>query len=601
MQIRNFSIIAHIDHGKSTLADRLLQATKAVTERESRDQLLDSMDLERERGITIKASAVTVHHTYKGEDYELNFIDTPGHVDFTYEVSRALTACEGALLVVDSTQGVEAQTVANAYLAIENNLDLIPVVNKIDLPSADPDKVAMEIEQVLGLPAEDCINCSAKTGEGILELLDLICYKLPPPEPAKIKQTRALIFDSHYDEYRGVVVYFRIFDGALKKGDRILMMGTGRTFTITELGRYTPYPTPTNEIGTSQVGYMVAAIKTLEDVRVGDTITLDTDPASEPLSGYEEPKQMVFCDFYPASSDTGSKKTEFETLREAVEKLRLNDASFTFEAQHSEALGFGFRCGFLGLLHMEIVQERLEREGGVEIIQTAPTVNYRIELTDDTTIDIHNPADLPDPTLIKNICEPIVKVEIICPDVNIGDLMRLCETRRGVFKGQKFVSEGRQMLDYELPLAEIIYDFYDKLKSITRGYGTMDYEIIEFRPDKLVKVSILINGDPVEALSMICHRDKAVSRTRVILLKLRRQIDRHQFEIALQAAIGGKIIARETVKGFRKNVTAKCYGGDVTRKRKLLEKQKKGKRRMKAIGNVHIPQEAFLAILEQGD
>ena len=601
MQIRNFSIIAHIDHGKSTLADRLLQATKAVTERESRDQLLDSMDLERERGITIKASAVTVHHTYKGEDYELNFIDTPGHVDFTYEVSRALTACEGALLVVDSTQGVEAQTVANAYLAIENNLDLIPVVNKIDLPSADPDKVAMEIEQVLGLPAEDCINCSAKTGEGILELLDLICYKLPPPEPAKIKQTRALIFDSHYDEYRGVVVYFRIFDGALKKGDRILMMGTGRTFTITELGRYTPYPTPTNEIGTSQVGYMVAAIKTLEDVRVGDTITLDTDPASEPLSGYEEPKLMVFCDFYPASSDTGSKKTEFETLREAVEKLRLNDASFTFEAQHSEALGFGFRCGFLGLLHMEIVQERLEREGGVEIIQTAPTVNYRIELTDDTTIDIHNPADLPDPTQIKNICEPIVKVEIICPDVNIGDLMRLCETRRGIFKGQKFVSEGRQMLDYELPLAEIIYDFYDKLKSITRGYGTMDYEIIEFRPDKLVKVSILINGDPVEALSMICHRDKAVSRTKVILLKLRRQIDRHQFEIALQAAIGGKIIARETVKGFRKNVTAKCYGGDITRKRKLLEKQKKGKRRMKAIGNVHIPQEAFLSILEQGD
>ena len=601
MQIRNFSIIAHIDHGKSTLADRLLQATKAVTERESRDQLLDSMDLERERGITIKASAVTVHHTYKGEEYELNFIDTPGHVDFTYEVSRALTACEGALLVVDSTQGVEAQTVANAYLAIENDLELIPVINKIDLPSADPDKVAMEIEQVLGLPAEDCINCSAKTGEGILELLDLICYKLPPPEPAKIKQTRALIFDSHYDEYRGVVVYFRVFDGALKKGDRILMMGTGRTFTITELGRYTPYPTPINEIGTSQVGYMVAAIKTLEDVRVGDTITLDSDPASEPLSGYEEPKQMVFCDFYPASSDTVSKKTEFETLREAVEKLRLNDASFTFEAQHSEALGFGFRCGFLGLLHMEIVQERLEREGGVEIIQTAPTVNYRIELTDDTTIDIHNPADLPDPTLIKNICEPIVKVEIICPDVNIGDLMRLCENRRGVFKGQKFVSEGRQMLDYELPLAEIIYDFYDKLKSITRGYGTMDYEIIEFRPDKLVKVSILINGDPVEALSMICHRDKAVSRTKVILLKLRRQIDRHQFEIALQAAIGGKIIARETVKSFRKNVTAKCYGGDVTRKRKLLEKQKKGKRRMKAIGNVHIPQEAFLAILEQGD
>jgi GTP-binding protein LepA len=601
VQIRNFSIIAHIDHGKSTLADRLLQATKAVSEREARAQLLDSMDLERERGITIKASAVTVHHEYQGEDYELNFIDTPGHVDFTYEVSRALTACEGALLVVDSTQGVEAQTVANAYLAIENNLELIPVINKIDLPSADPDKVAMEIEQLLGLPAEDCINCSAKTGEGIMELLDLICSKLPPPEPAKIKQTRALIFDSHYDEYRGVVVYFRIFDGSLKKGDRILMMGTSRTFTITELGRYTPTPTPTNEIGTSQVGYMVAAIKTLDDVRVGDTITLDIDPASEPLPGYEEPKQMVFCDFYPASSDSGSKKTEFETLREAVEKLRLNDASFTFEAQHSEALGFGFRCGFLGLLHMEIVQERLEREGGAEIIQTAPTVNYLIELNDGNSLDIHNPADLPDPSIIKNICEPIVRVEIICPDENIGDLMYLCENRRGLFKGQKFVSEGRQLLDYELPLAEIIYDFYDKLKSITRGYGTMDYEIIEFRADKLVKVGILVNGEPVEALSMICHRDKAVTRVKIILQKLRKQIDRHQFEIALQGAIGGKIIARETVKGVRKNVTAKCYGGDVTRKRKLLEKQKKGKRRMKAIGNVHIPQEAFLSILEQGD
>jgi len=601
VQIRNFSIIAHIDHGKSTLADRLLQATKAVSEREARAQLLDSMDLERERGITIKASAVTVHHEYQGEDYELNFIDTPGHVDFTYEVSRALTACEGALLVVDSTQGVEAQTVANAYLAIENNLELIPVINKIDLPSADPDKVAMEIEQLLGLPAEDCISCSAKTGEGIMELLDLICSKLPPPEPAKIKQTRALIFDSHYDEYRGVVVYFRIFDGSLKKGDRILMMGTSRTFTITELGRYTPTPTPTNEIGTSQVGYMVAAIKTLDDVRVGDTITLDIDPASEPLPGYEEPKQMVFCDFYPASSDSGSKKTEFETLREAVEKLRLNDSSFTFEAQHSEALGFGFRCGFLGLLHMEIVQERLEREGGAEIIQTAPTVNYLIELNDGNSLDIHNPADLPDPSIIKNICEPIVRVEIICPDENIGDLMYLCENRRGLFKGQKFVSEGRQLLDYELPLAEIIYDFYDKLKSITRGYGTMDYEIIEFRADKLVKVGILVNGEPVEALSMICHRDKAVTRVKIILQKLRKQIDRHQFEIALQGAIGGKIIARETVKGVRKNVTAKCYGGDVTRKRKLLEKQKKGKRRMKAIGNVHIPQEAFLSILEQGD
>ena len=601
MPIRNFSIIAHIDHGKSTLADRLLQKTKAVTERESKDQLLDSMDLERERGITIKASAVTVEHEYEGETYELNFIDTPGHVDFTYEVSRALTACEGALLVVDSTQGVEAQTVANAYLAIENDLDLIPVVNKIDLPSADPEKVAMEIEQVLGLPAEDCIYCSAKTGEGINELLDTICEKLPEPRPAEVPQTRALIFDSHYDDYRGVIVYFRVFDGSLSKGDKIKMMGTNRTFTITELGRYTPMPVPTQTIGTAQVGYMVAAIKTLEDVRIGDTITIDSDPATEALAGYEEPKQMVFCDFYPASSEEGSKKSEFETLREAVEKLRLNDSSFTFETQHSEALGFGFRCGFLGLLHMEIVQERLEREGGAEIVQTAPTVNYKVDLNDGTTVDVHNPADLPDPSQIKHIREPIVKVEVICPDDSIGDLMRLCETRRGIFKGQKFVSEGRQMLDYELPLAEIIYDFYDKLKSMTRGYGTMDYEIIDYRADKLVKVSILVNGAPVEALSLICHREKAEIRTRSILLKLRKQIDRHQFEIALQAAIGGKIIARETVKSLRKNVTAKCYGGDVTRKRKLLEKQKKGKQRMKAIGNVHIPQSAFLTILEQGD
>ena len=601
MPIRNFSIIAHIDHGKSTLADRLLQATNAVSPRDARDQLLDSMDLERERGITIKASAVTVHHAFKGEDYQLNFIDTPGHVDFTYEVSRALTACEGALLVVDASQGVEAQTVANAYLAIENQLELIPVVNKIDLPSAEPEKVAMEIEQILGLPAEDCIYCSAKTGEGIKELLDLICEKLPPPRPAEIEQTRALIFDSHYDDYRGVIVYFRVFDGSLTKGDRIRMMGTDHTFTITELGRYTPAPEQAQTIGTAEVGYMVAAIKTLEDVRIGDTITLDSDPASEALAGYEEPKQMVFCDFYPASSEEGSKKTEFETLREAVEKLRLNDSSFTFETQHSEALGFGFRCGFLGLLHMEIVQERLEREGGAEIIQTAPTVNYRIEMTNGSVIDIHNPADLPDPSQIQDICEPIVKVEIICPDESIGDLMRLCEARRGIFKGQKFISEGRQMLNYELPLAEIIYDFYDKLKSITRGYGTMDYEITEFRADNLVKVSILVNGQPVEALSMICHRDKAETRTRGMLLKLRKQIDRHQFEIALQAAIGGKVIARETVKSFRKNVTAKCYGGDITRKRKLLEKQKKGKKRMKAIGNVHIPQSAFLSILEQGD
>jgi GTP-binding protein LepA len=602
VQIRNFSIIAHIDHGKSTLADRLLQATNAVADRDAKAQILDSMDLERERGITIKASAVTVYHDYNGERYQLNFIDTPGHVDFTYEVSRALTACEGALLVVDATQGVEAQTVANAYLAVAQNLELIPVVNKIDLPSADPARVADEIEQVLGLPAEKCVYCSAKTGQGIMELLDKICSDLPPPRPAQIEQTRALIFDSHYDDYRGVVVYFRVFDGKLKVGDKIRMMGSGRTFFITELGRYTPYPVKCKEIGTSEVGYMTAQIKTLEDVRIGDTVTIESNPAAEPLPGYKEPKQMVFCDFYPSSvgPDAG-KKGDYEALREAINKLHLNDASFTYEAQHSEALGFGFRCGFLGLLHMEIVQERLEREHGVEIVQTAPTVSYQIELTSGEIVEIHNPADLPDMSQVRAILEPIVKLDIICPMENIGDLMRLCETRRGVFKGQQFVSAHRQILQYELPLAEIIYDFYDKLKSMTRGYGTMDYEVIGYKPDRLAKINILVNGTPVEALSLICHRDSAESRSRIILKKLKEQIDRHQFEIPLQAAIGGKIIARESIKSMRKNVIAKCYGGDVSRKRKLLEKQKEGKKRMKQIGSVTIPQEAFMAVLDQSE
>ncbi len=601
MRIRNFSIIAHIDHGKSTLADRLLQATKAVTAREFRDLLLDDMDLERERGITIKASAVTVRHTYQGEEYMLNFIDTPGHVDFAYEVSRALTACEGAVLVVDSTQGVEAQTVANAYLAVENNLELIPVVNKIDLPAADPDRVAMEIEQVLGLPAEDCIYCSAKTGQGILELLDTICEKLPDPRPPETDHTRALIFDSHYDDYRGVIAYIRVFDGELKVGDRIRMMGAGRTYTVNELGCYAPAPKKLSRLGPSEVGYMIASIKSLGDVRVGDTVTLDARPAKMPLPGYEEPKQMVFCEFYPASIGDSGKKADYEDLRDAIEKLHLNDASFTFEPQHSEALGFGFRCGFLGLLHMEIVQERLEREGNVEIVQTAPTVSYQIEMVDGELLEIHNPADLPDLSNVKEIREPIVRVEIICPTENIGDLMRLCENRRGIYKGQKFVSENRQILDYELPLAEIIYDFYDKLKSITRGFGTMDYELVEYRADKLAKVSILVNGEPVEALSLICHREMAEHRSRLILQKLKKQIDRHQFEIPLQASIGGKIIARESVKAMRKNVTAKCYGGDVTRKRKLLERQKEGKKRMKTVGSVNIPQSAFMAVLEQGE
>jgi len=602
VRIRNFSIIAHIDHGKSTLADRLLQATKAVSAREARAQMLDSMDLERERGITIKASAVTVTHRYKDEDYELNFIDTPGHVDFTYEVSRALKACEGAVLVVDSTQGVQAQTVANAYLAVGNNLTLIPVINKIDLPAANPDKVAMEIEQVLGLPAEDCLPVSAKTGQGIHELLDRIVERLPPPPAEKMRQLRALVFDCKYDDYKGVVLYIRVFDGQIKHGDKFRMMGTGRTFNAIELGRNTPFPQKMKALTFAQVGYVCAGIKSLAEVRVGDTITLDNDPATEALEGYEEPKQMVYCDFYPATDDEGTgKRADFESLREAMEKLHINDASFTYEVQHSEALGFGFRVGFLGLLHMDIVQERLEREGGVNIIQTAPTVSYQVMKLDGTLVEIHNPADLPDMGVVAEIREPIVKIEIICPNDNIGDLMKLCDARRGCFQSQMAIGEDRQMLIYELPLAEIIYDFYDKLKSVTRGYGTMDYEIIAFRADNLVKVQILVNGDAVEALAMICHRENADQRSRSILAKLKGQIDRHQFEIPLQAAIGGKIIARESIKSMRKNVIAKCYGGDISRKRKLLEKQKAGKKRMKQIGSVSIPQEAFMAILDQGD
>ncbi len=600
--IRNFSIIAHIDHGKSTLADRLLQSTRAVSDREAREQLLDSMDLERERGITIKASAVTVEHVYEGETYMLNFIDTPGHVDFTYEVSRALTACEGAVLVVDSTQGVEAQTVANAYLAVEQDLEIIPVVNKLDLPGAQPEEVALEIEHVLGIDTDDCIFCSAKTGEGVMELLDGICRMLPGPRPQVTDRTRALIFDSVYDDYRGVVVFVRVFDGQLNVGDKIRMMGVGRTFTITELGKHRPQREKVKTLRAGETGYVVAAIKTLKDVRVGDTITIDHNPAEEPLPGYEEPKQMVFCDFYPSSGGgEGGKGAEFETLRDAVERLNLNDASFTFAPVHSDALGFGFRCGFLGLLHMEIVQERLEREGKVEIIQTAPTVSYEVKKTNGEVVEVTNPADLPDAGEIDELREPIVKVEIVVPMEFIGDIMALCGDRRGIYKSQQFVSETRQILQYEMPLAEIIYDFYDKLKSITRGYGTMDYEIIGFQTDRLVRLDILVNGVPVEALCLIAHRDNAETRGRAILTKLRKAIPRHQFEVPLQVAIGGKIIARETIKAMRKNVTAKCYGGDVSRKRKLLEKQKKGKKRMKNIGSVEVPQEAFLAVLEQGE
>ena len=605
VQIRNFSIIAHIDHGKSTLADRLLQATKAVSDREAKAQLLDSMDLERERGITIKASAVTVMHEHNGEPFMLNFIDTPGHVDFGYEVSRALKACEGALLVVDAAQGVEAQTVVNTYLAVDQDVELLPVLNKIDLPAARPDEIAMEIEQVLGLDASDCQPVSAKTGQGIPELLAAICDKFPPPREPVMKQTRALIFDAVYDDYRGVVVYCRVFDGKLRVGDKIPMMGLGRTHSVTELGKYTPKPTKVKEVGPGETCYLIASIKTLGDVRVGDTITIDHDPASEPLPGYEPPRQMVFCDFYPATAGEGSKGADFEEMRDAVERLALNDSSFTFQAVHSEALGFGFRCGFLGLLHMDIIQERLEREGHIEIVQTAPTVSYQVTIRgkEDSReeLEVHNPGDLPDPANILEIREPIARLEVMCPKDNIGDIMKLALERRGIYKSQMFVSDAREMLTFDIPLAELIYDFYDKLKGITSGYGTMDYEVTGFKADDLKKVDILINGEPVPALAMIVHKDRAEMRGRALLTRLKKEIDRHQFEIPLQAAIGGKIIARETIKAFRKDVTAKCYGGDVSRKRKLLEAQKKGKQRMKNVGSVSIPQKAFMAVLEAGE
>ncbi len=561
--IRNFCIIAHIDHGKSTLADRMLQGTGAMDERTKQDQKLDSMDIERERGITIKAAAVSVEHTWNGVTYELNFIDTPGHVDFHYEVSRALAACEGACLIVDATQGVEAQTVANLYKAVDADLELIPVINKIDLPSAEPDRRAQQVEDVLGLPAEDCIMTSAKSGHGVAELLDAICERFPPPEGEIEAPLQALIFDAKYDDYRGVIVYFRVMNGRLKKGDRILFMGKKRTHQVTELGKFKPEMQANDDpFEAGDVGYMISGIKTLEDVNIGDTITLDNRRADTALPGYEEPQPMVYCDFYPSGD------TMFDDLREAIGKLKINDASFSYEPSSSEALGSGFRCGFLGMLHMDIIQERLEREGNVSLVQTAPTVTYEVQLTANKdglqeVIQITNPADLPDMSRVKEIREPIVSAEVITPTKSIGDIMKLCENRRGVYKGQRFLSEDRQILEYELPLAEIIYDFFDKLKSITSGYGTVDYRVTGFRSGDLVKMDILVNGDPVEALSLIVHRSKAESRGRHLLKKLKEQIDRHLFEIPLQAAIGGKIIGRETIKSVGKNVTAKCYGGDV--------------------------------------
>ncbi|HZL38534.1 MAG TPA: translation elongation factor 4 [Tepidisphaeraceae bacterium] len=595
MQIRNFSIIAHIDHGKSTLSDRLLMRAGAITEREFQNQMLDDMDLERERGITIKASAVTVFHDHHGEQFMLNFIDTPGHVDFHYEVQKALQACEGAILVVDATQGVQAQTVANAYAAIDVGLEIIPVINKIDLPSADAVAVAEEIEQVLGFSAEDAILVSAKTGEGIDDLITKLCDQLPAPKGNPDAPTRALIFDSIYDDYRGVIAYVRVVDGELKKGQKIRLMGASREYQITDLGKLTPRPSQVARIGTGEVGFLVAAIKDLHDVRIGDTVTDALAPAPEPLPGYKPIQQMVFCDFYPGG------KTQYEDLRDAMDRLQLNDSSFTFTPESSDALGFGFRCGFLGLLHMEIIQERLEREFSVEVVQTAPTVTYEIKLTDGSIRRIDAPSELPNATIVDEIREPYILVNLILPADGVGALMKLCEDRRGLYKKTEYIGASRVILVYEMPLAEVIYDFYDRLKSATRGYGTMDFDLIGFRVGNLVKLDILVNGDRVDALSVIVHRDHAENRGRKLLVRLKEEIDRHLFEIPLQAAIGGKIIARETIKSVGKNVTAKCYGGDITRKRKLLEKQKEGKKRMKRVGSVDIPQEAFMAILEAGD
>ncbi|MGD0388999.1 MAG: translation elongation factor 4 [Tepidisphaeraceae bacterium] len=595
MQIRNFSIIAHIDHGKSTLSDRLLMRAGAITEREFKEQILDDMDLERERGITIKASAVTVFREENGEQFMLNFIDTPGHVDFHYEVQKALQACEGAILVVDATQGVQAQTVANAYAAIEAGLEIIPVINKIDLPSARPVEVAEEIEQVLGFPAEDAMLVSAKTGQGIDELIALVCRKLPAPRGDPAAPTRALIFDSIYDDYRGVIVYVRVVDGELFKGQKFRLMGTEKVHQITDLGKLMPRPKQVEKIGTGEVGYLVAAIKDLHDVRVGDTVTDAGKPAAEALPGYKPIQQMVYCDFYPGGT------TQYDELRDAMDRLQLNDSSFSFTPESSDALGFGFRCGFLGLLHMEIIQERLEREFHIEIVQTAPTVTYEIKMRDGTLKRIDAPSELPNPNHVEEIREPYILMNLILPADGVGALMKLCEDRRGIYKKTEYVGTSRVILAYEIPLSEVIYDFYDRLKSATRGYGTMDYDFIGFRTGDLVKLDVLVNGDRIDALSVIVHAEHAEQRGRKLLVRLKQEIARHLFEIPLQAAIGGKVIARETIKSVGKNVTAKCYGGDVTRKRKLLEKQKEGKKRMKRVGSVDIPQEAFMAILESAD
>ena len=593
-KIRNFSIIAHIDHGKSTLADRILEQTSSVAQRDMEDQLLDNMDLERERGITIKAHAVTLNYTADdGEEYTFNLIDTPGHVDFNYEVSRSLAACEGAVLVVDASQGIEAQTLANTYLAVDSGLEIVPVVNKIDLPSADPQRVIDEIEDVIGIPAQDAPQVSAKAGINIRAVLEKIVTDIPAPQGDDSAPLKALIFDSYYDSYKGVIIYVRVMDGTLKPGDEIELMATKSKFTVVECGylRATSLE-PAKEIHAGEVCYIAAAIKSVKDAKVGDTVTLSSNPAAEPLPGYREAQPMVYCGIYPADG------ARYSDLRDALDKLNLNDASLSFEPETSVALGFGFRCGFLGLLHMEIIQERLEREYNLDLITTAPSVSYRLTMTDGTVMMIDNPTNYPSSALIAKAEEPMTNAHIYAPSEYVGNIMELCQDRRGIFKDMSYIDSDRVDIHYEMPLAEIIYDFFDTLKSRTRGYASFDYELNGYAESKLVKLDILLNGEVVDALSFIIHADKAYGRARKMAGKLKEKIPRQLFEVPIQACIGGKIIARETVKAMRKDVLAKCYGGDITRKKKLLEKQKEGKKRMRQLGSVEVPQEAFMAVLK---